>query len=164
MDSSCPDRHLCKDRLGAYECKIKPGSLLAEIYGTKSVSERHRHRFEANPKYRADFEKNELLVSGESNGLIEVVEFKKHPFFIGVQFHPEFSSHLLRPNAVIYAFCKAALNLSGKKFGTKKDKKIALNLSEKKDKKLASNLSEKNPKKSKISITKSSKKGVKNVK
>lgn len=139
-------------RLGAYECKIKPGSLLAEIYGTKSVSERHRHRFEANPKYRADFEKNKLLVSGESNGLIEVVEFKKHPFFIGVQFHPEFSSHLLRPNAVIYAFCKAALNLSEKKFGTKKDKKIALNLSEK------------NPKKSKISITKSQKKGVKNVK
>lgn len=98
-------------RLGAYECKIKAKSLLSEIYGVKSVKERHRHRFEANPKYRGEFEKNGLVVSGESNGLIEVVELKKHPFFIGVQFHPEFSSHLVRPNAVIYAFVRAAKNL-----------------------------------------------------
>ena len=96
-------------RLGAYECAIKPKSLLSEIYGgKKSVKERHRHRFEANPRYKKDYEKNGLIISGESNGLIEVVELAKHPFFIGVQFHPEFTSHLVRANPVILAFIKKA--------------------------------------------------------
>lgn len=94
-------------RLGAYECVIKPKSLLSEIYeGKKSINERHRHRFEANPRYKKDYEKNGLIVSGESSGLIEVVELAKHPFFIGVQFHPEFTSHLVRANPVILAFIK----------------------------------------------------------
>lgn len=96
-------------RLGAYECVIKPKSLLSEIYeGKKSINERHRHRFEANPRYKKDYEKNGLIVSGESSGLIEVVELAKHPFFIGVQFHPEFTSHLVRANPVILAFIKEA--------------------------------------------------------
>ena len=96
-------------RLGAYECVIKPKSLLSEIYeGKKSVKERHRHRFEANPRYKKDYEKNGLIISGESSGLIEVVELAKHPFFIGVQFHPEFTSHLVRANPVILAFIKEA--------------------------------------------------------
>lgn len=96
-------------RLGAYECAIKPKSLLSEIYeGKKSVNERHRHRFEANPRYKKDYEKNGLIISGESSGLIEVVELAKHPFFIGVQFHPEFTSHLVRANPVILAFIKKA--------------------------------------------------------
>lgn len=96
-------------RLGAYECVIKPKSLLSEIYeGKKSIKERHRHRFEANPRYKKDYEKNGLIVSGESSGLIEVVELAKHPFFIGVQFHPEFTSHLVRANPVILAFIKEA--------------------------------------------------------
>lgn len=96
-------------RLGAYECVIKPKSLLSEIYeGKKSVNERHRHRFEANPRYKKDYEKNGLIISGESSGLIEVVELAKHPFFIGVQFHPEFTSHLVRANPVILAFIKEA--------------------------------------------------------
>lgn len=96
-------------RLGAYECVIKPKSLLSEIYeGKKSVNERHRHRFEANPRYKRDYEKNGLIISGESSGLIEVVELAKHPFFIGVQFHPEFTSHLVRANPVILAFIKEA--------------------------------------------------------
>ena len=96
-------------RLGAYECAIKPKSLLSEIYeGKKSINERHRHRFEANPRYKKDYEKNGLIVSGESSGLIEVVELAKHPFFIGVQFHPEFTSHLVRANPVILAFIKKA--------------------------------------------------------
>ena len=96
-------------RLGAYECVIKPKSLLSEIYeGKKSVNERHRHRFEANPLYKKDYEKNGLIISGESSGLIEVVELAKHPFFIGVQFHPEFTSHLVRANPVILAFIKEA--------------------------------------------------------
>lgn len=96
-------------RLGAYECVIKPKSLLSEIYeGKKSINERHRHRFEANPRYKKDYEKNGLIISGESSGLIEVVELAKHPFFIGVQFHPEFTSHLVRTNPVILAFIKEA--------------------------------------------------------
>lgn len=96
-------------RLGAYECVIKPKSLLSEIYeGKKSINERHRHRFEANPRYKKNYEKNGLIISGESSGLIEVVELAKHPFFIGVQFHPEFTSHLVRANPVILAFIKKA--------------------------------------------------------
>lgn len=96
-------------RLGAYECVIKPKSLLSEIYeGKKSINERHRHRFEANPRYKKDYKKNGLIISGESSGLIEVVELAKHPFFIGVQFHPEFTSHLVRANPVILAFIKKA--------------------------------------------------------
>ncbi|MBR8466265.1 CTP synthase [Campylobacter sp. faydin G-140] len=97
-------------RLGAYECDIKKGSLLSEIYGgAKSVKERHRHRYEANPKYRAEFEKNGLIVSGESDGLIEAVELKAHKFFIGVQFHPEFTSRLTKPNPTILGFVRASL-------------------------------------------------------
>lgn len=96
-------------RLGAYECVVKPKSLLSEIYeGKKSINERHRHRFEANPRYKKDYEKNGLIISGESSGLIEVVELAKHPFFIGVQFHPEFTSHLVRANPIILAFIKKA--------------------------------------------------------
>lgn len=96
-------------RLGSYECEIKSNTLLSEIYkGKKSIKERHRHRFEVNPHYKKDYEANGLIVSGESDGLIEVVELRNHPFFLGVQFHPEFTSHLLRPNAVILAFIKKA--------------------------------------------------------
>ncbi|TQR41608.1 CTP synthetase [Campylobacter sp. MIT 12-8780] len=98
-------------RLGEYECKIKENSLLSQIYaGKKSIKERHRHRYEANPKYRKDFEEKGLIISGESKGLIEAVELKDHPFFIGVQFHPEFTSRLVSVNPVILAFIKAALN------------------------------------------------------
>ncbi|EAI4719896.1 CTP synthase [Campylobacter jejuni] len=98
-------------RLGAYKCDIKEKSLLAKVYNeVKSVKERHRHRYEANPKYRADFEKHGLIVSGESKGLIEAVELNCHPFFLAVQFHPEFTSRLEHVNPVIYGFIKAAIN------------------------------------------------------
>ena len=97
-------------RLGAYDCDIKPKTLLAEIYdNVKSVKERHRHRYEANPKYKEAFEKAGLVVSGESDGLIEAVELKGHPWFVGVQCHPEFTSRLTRPNPVILGFIKASL-------------------------------------------------------
>ncbi|MCI6989382.1 MAG: CTP synthase [Campylobacter sp.] len=96
-------------RLGAYNCDIKSGSLLAKVYDKKFIKERHRHRYEANPAYREVFEKNGLIVCGESDGLIEAVELKNHPFFLGVQFHPEFTSRLTRPNPVITGFIKAAL-------------------------------------------------------
>ncbi|WP_298790188.1 CTP synthase [uncultured Campylobacter sp.] len=108
-------------RLGAYACDVKPGSLLSQIYGgAKCVKERHRHRYEANPKYRAEFEANGLIVSGESDGLIEAVELSSplagaknsHPWFVGVQFHPEFTSRLTNPNPVVLGFIKASLEKS----------------------------------------------------
>ena len=97
-------------RLGAYECKVRANSMLANAYANKNeISERHRHRYEANPKYRAEFEKAGLIVSGESDGLIEAVEIAEHPFFVGVQFHPEFTSRLTRPNTIILKFIEKAL-------------------------------------------------------
>ncbi len=97
-------------RLGEYACDTKAGSLLRKTYGgAKTIHERHRHRYEANPAYRAAFEKEGLIVSGESDGLIEVVELKEHPWFLGVQFHPEFTSRLKRPNAAILGFVEASL-------------------------------------------------------
>ncbi|MFY4755729.1 CTP synthase [Campylobacter jejuni] len=98
-------------RLGAYKCDIKEKSLLAKVYNeAKGIKERHRHRYEANPKYRADFEKHGLIVSGESKGLIEAVELNSHPFFLAVQFHPEFTSRLEHVNPVICGFIKVAIN------------------------------------------------------
>ncbi|MDD5786938.1 CTP synthase [Campylobacter lanienae] len=97
-------------RLGGYECDLLKGSLLAKVYNNQSkIKERHRHRYEANPKYRNEFEKAGLIVSGESDGLIEAVEIKDHPFFLGVQFHPEFTSRLTKPNPVILGFIKAGI-------------------------------------------------------
>ncbi|MBN1838829.1 MAG: CTP synthase [Campylobacterales bacterium] len=97
-------------RLGGYACETKTGSLLRDVYeGEKMIRERHRHRYEANPAYREAFEKEGLIVSGESDGLIEAVELKGHPWFLGVQFHPEFTSRLTNPNKTILAFAKAAL-------------------------------------------------------
>ncbi len=97
-------------RLGGYECDTKANSLLREVYeGKKKIEERHRHRYEANPVYRKELEKAGMIVSGESNGLIEVVEIKDHPFFLGVQFHPEFTSRLTDPNRALLSFCEAAL-------------------------------------------------------
>ncbi|MGG7048416.1 MULTISPECIES: CTP synthase [unclassified Campylobacter] len=98
-------------RLGSYSCDVKAGSLLAKIYGNqKHIIERHRHRFEANPQYKTAFEKAGLQISGTSNGLIEVAELKEHKFFIGVQFHPEFTSRLTRPNPTILGFVGASLD------------------------------------------------------
>ncbi len=103
-------------RLGAYECEIAKNSLLNKIYNANSVAtERHRHRYEANPAYKERFNAAGLLTTGSNNGLCEAVELKDHPFFIGVQFHPEFTSRLTRPNAVIKAFIQAALKAKNAK-------------------------------------------------
>lgn len=97
-------------RLGAYSCETKKGSLLRSVYGgAESIVERHRHRYEANPAFRAALEEKGMIVSGESNGLIEVVEIPEHPWFLGVQFHPEFTSKLQNPNPAILGFVKAAI-------------------------------------------------------
>ncbi|MBL0707887.1 MAG: CTP synthase [Sulfurimonas sp.] len=98
-------------RLGEYPCDTKAGSILREAYnGEKTILERHRHRYEANPSYRKELEKAGMIVTGESKGLIETVEIKDHPWFLGVQFHPEFTSRLQTPNPAILAFVKASLN------------------------------------------------------
>ncbi|CUU40492.1 MULTISPECIES: glutamine hydrolyzing CTP synthase [Helicobacter] len=94
-------------RLGEYECHIKEGTKLYEAYGReKVIKERHRHRYEANPTYRTLFEQNGMIVSGESNGLIESIELANHPWFVAVQFHPEFTSRLQRPNPIILEFVR----------------------------------------------------------
>ena len=102
-------------RLGEYECVLRPQSKIAAAYNhAKVVKERHRHRYEANPAYRALLEENGMQISGESkSGLIEAIELEKHPFFIGVQFHPEFTSRLQAPNPIILAFVKKALESKG---------------------------------------------------
>ncbi|MDQ7045438.1 MAG: CTP synthase [Sulfurimonas sp.] len=98
-------------RLGEYPCDTKEGSILREAYnGETTIHERHRHRYEANPAYRQQLEDAGLVVTGESNGLIETVEIKGHPWFLGVQFHPEFTSRLQTPNPAILAFVKASLS------------------------------------------------------
>ena len=98
-------------RLGEYPCETKAGSKLHEAYqGEATIYERHRHRYEVNPTYREAFESAGMIVTGESHGLIEAVEIAEHPWFLGVQFHPEFTSRLQTPNASILAFVKAALN------------------------------------------------------
>ena len=97
-------------RLGGYNCDTKEDSLLRSVYHDKSaIVERHRHRYEANPAYRKALEENGMIISGESNGLIEVVEIPEHPWFLGVQFHPEFTSKLQNPNPAILGFVKASL-------------------------------------------------------
>ncbi len=99
-------------RLGEYECQIKDNTKLQMAYnGEKLIKERHRHRYEANPKYREKFEKAGMIISGESDGLIEAVELQEHPWFVGVQFHPEFTSHLKTPNPIILEFVKKSLEL-----------------------------------------------------
>ena len=98
-------------RLGEYKCETKEGSNLHKAYDSDIIYERHRHRYEANPKYRDALEEAGLEVTGESAGLIEAVEVKDHPWFVGVQFHPEFTSRLQKPNPIILGFVKASKGL-----------------------------------------------------
>ncbi|WP_320035418.1 CTP synthase [Halarcobacter sp.] len=96
-------------RLGEYPFEPLKGSNLQKAYGTEKVYyERHRHRYEANPAYKEQLEKAGMQITGQSNGLIEAVEIKDHPWFVGVQFHPEFTSHLETPNPIILEFVKQA--------------------------------------------------------
>ena len=95
-------------RLGEYECETKEGSKLREAYDASIIYERHRHRYEANPKYREALETNGMSVTGESHGLIDAIEVVDHPWFLGVQFHPEFTSRLQNVNPTILAFVDAS--------------------------------------------------------
>ncbi|RZV13138.1 CTP synthase [Aliarcobacter butzleri] len=96
-------------RLGEYPFEPLKGTKLQKAYGNGEVYyERHRHRYEANPKYKEALENAGMIISGQSNGLIEAVELKEHPWFVGVQFHPEFTSHLETPNPIILEFVRQA--------------------------------------------------------
>ncbi len=98
-------------RLGAYPCVIKAGTHAHEAYGLTETSERHRHRYEFNNSYRETLSLNGLVISGESpdGNLVEIVELKGHPWFLGCQFHPEFKSRPTGPHPLFKAFIEAAL-------------------------------------------------------
>ncbi len=98
-------------RLGSFPCKLKEGSLAKHAYGNDVVHERHRHRYEFNNKFRERLEKSGLVISGTSlNGnLVEMIELKEHPFFVGTQFHPEFTSRPLNPHPLYKEFVRACL-------------------------------------------------------
>ncbi len=102
-------------RLGVYPCKLLPGSKVAEAYGEAVVYERHRHRFEFNNQYRERLAEAGVVFSGTSpNGrLVEIIELRDHPFFVGSQFHPEFRSRPARPHPLFRAFLAAACRHAG---------------------------------------------------
>ncbi|HEX7847243.1 MAG TPA: CTP synthase [Chitinophagaceae bacterium] len=97
-------------RLGAYPCEIKENTLAQTIYANPSISERHRHRWEFNNSYLEQFEKAGMVASGKNpaTGLVEIIELPKHPFFIGVQYHPELKSTVENPQPIFVHFVKAA--------------------------------------------------------
>jgi CTP synthase len=97
-------------RLGSYECKLQPDCTTHGIYGKDHIYERHRHRYEFNNEYRESFERAGLRAVGvnEKLDLVEIVELKNHPFFIGVQYHPEYKSTVESPHPLFVAFVKAA--------------------------------------------------------
>lgn len=99
-------------RLGAYPCKLKKGSLAYKAYDMSNISERHRHRFEFNNEYREKLENNGMILCGVSpdDHLVEIVELKDHPWFLGCQFHPEFKSTPLNPHPLFREFVKNSLN------------------------------------------------------
>ena len=104
-------------RLGAYDCHLENGTLAIEAYNKKDVKERHRHRYEFNNKYRADFVNNGMRIAGinPQDDLVEIIELENHPWFVGVQFHPEYKSTVANPHPLFVGFVKAALTHKHKK-------------------------------------------------
>jgi CTP synthase len=101
-------------RLGAMPCVVKKGTKTYGVYGQRKISERHRHRFEFNNAYREQFEENGIIFSGvfEKQNLVEIIELKDHPWYVGCQFHPEFQSKPNRPHPLFRGFIRAALRQS----------------------------------------------------
>ena len=97
-------------RLGLYEAKLRNNSAIKKVYKSNTIKERHRHRYEVNINLMQKFEKKGLMFSAISpdNQLPEIIELKNHPWFIGVQFHPEFKSRPLNPHPLFSSFIKAA--------------------------------------------------------
>jgi CTP synthase len=97
-------------RLGAYSCKIEKGTMAFKIYGKTSIQERHRHRYEFNNDYLDQFHQAGMITSGinPEADLVEIIELPNHPFFVGVQFHPEYKSTVEAPSPIFVQFIKAA--------------------------------------------------------
>ncbi|MBY0536807.1 MAG: CTP synthase [Chitinophagaceae bacterium] len=108
-------------RLGSYPCQIKEGTLTRTIYGAELISERHRHRWEFNNKYLEQYEAAGMVASGKNpeSGLVEIIELPNHPFFIGVQYHPELKSTVENPQPIFVHFVKAAREYADRKNATK---------------------------------------------
>ncbi|MCP5101901.1 MAG: CTP synthase, partial [bacterium] len=104
-------------RLGEFSCHLKKGTQCREIFGAEEIFERHRHRYEFNPKFESVLEENAMVISGKNidRNLVEMIELPEHPWFIGCQFHPEFKSRPLQPHPLFVSFIKAAKNLKKKK-------------------------------------------------
>ena len=108
-------------RLGSYPCELKPGTLAYSIYGHSPISERHRHRWEFNNAYIEQFEQAGMIASGKNpgTGLVEIIELQNHPFFIGVQYHPELKSTVENPQPIFVNFIKAAKEFADRKISVK---------------------------------------------
>ncbi len=98
-------------RLGAYPCNIKKGSHVDKAYCSEGIMERHRHRYEFNNQFLEEFEKNGMIATGinPDTELVEIVEIPEHPWFVGVQFHPEYKSTVINPHPLFVHFVKAVL-------------------------------------------------------
>src|SRR5690606_14473615 len=104
-------------RLGAWDCRLAKDSLAFKIYGKEDISERHRHRYEDNNKYTEQPEGAGTASSGinPETGLVEIIEIPEHPWFVGVQYHPEYKSTVANPHPLFVAFVKAAKEYSSNK-------------------------------------------------
>ncbi|MEZ4979924.1 MAG: gamma-glutamyl-gamma-aminobutyrate hydrolase family protein, partial [Chitinophagales bacterium] len=98
-------------RLGQYSCDLAKDSLAYKLYQADQIKDRHRHRYEFNNDYLESFENAGMLATGKNveNNLVEIIEVKDHPFFIGVQFHPEYSSTVAKPHPLFKGFVEAAI-------------------------------------------------------
>ena len=101
-------------RLGAWDCKLKEDTIVSQVYNKTNIEERHRHRYEYNNTYKAQLEAAGMKATGlnPETGLVEIIEIPKHPWFIGVQYHPEYKSTVSNPHPLFVAFIKAALKYS----------------------------------------------------
>ncbi|MBT8309817.1 MAG: CTP synthase [Flavobacteriaceae bacterium] len=103
-------------RLGSWDCQLVENSIASQVYGTELIKERHRHRYEFNNEYKDQIEKAGMKATGlnPDTGLVEIIEIPDHPWFVGVQYHPEYKSTVANPHPLFVAFVKAALNHSKK--------------------------------------------------
>ena len=104
-------------RLGAWECKLNTDSIAFKVYGNTNIEERHRHRYELNNEYKSQIEEAGMKTTGMNpeTGLVEIIEIPDHPWFVGVQYHPEYKSTVANPHPLFVAFVKAALNFKKNK-------------------------------------------------
>jgi CTP synthase len=104
-------------RLGAYPCTLKENTKVYEMYGSQDISERHRHRYEFNNEYLEKFENKGMMAVGinPDSNLVEIMELKNHPWYIGTQFHPELKSRVVEPHPLFVGFIKASIESEARK-------------------------------------------------